>query len=240
MKLNKFFIDYVKDVLEYSGKSRDDTGNELAKAKRRTNDAYNQFLESYDWYFLRKEALITTVAGQGDYDLPEDFDIFKSKPYTSSSSIYNYPKEVDNETLLRLRSECNTTGTPYYFATDVSYTAEGGIKTILRIYPTPTEGITYIYSYKPYIPELVEDEDIPYCPPNMRYLLRAFCLAEVESFVEEDAKKGWISKVYQFLLPAAIRLDSKKRPSTIIADNSQLSQEEIRRQGKVYYNGTEI
>lgn len=240
MELNKKYIDFVKDTLEFAGKGRDSTNtSDIAKAKRRVNDAYKNFLSAYDWYFLREEALVTTISGTGDYDLPEDFSIFESKPYTSSSSIYNYPTEIDNETLLRLRSECNSTGTPYYYATITEYTPEEGIKTVFRLYPTPSEGITYIYSYKPNIPELVEDYDIPYCPPDLIFLLRAFCFAEVESFDEEDSKKGWVSKIYQFLLPQAIKLDSKKRPSTI-TPSKEMSRGDILRLGKVFYNNEEI
>ncbi len=240
MELNKYFKDLWLDALEYSGKNRNTTNVEdIIKAKRRVNNAYTNFLMAYDWYFLRTEALITTVANVNDYELPEDFSIFKTKPSTTSSNIYNRPTEIDNDSLIQHRSECVTTGVPYYFATTTKYTPETGVRTILRLYPTPSEGITYIFSYKPNTPELVEDKDIPYCPPDLNYLLRAFVFAELEQFVEEDSKKGWISKIYQFLLPQAITLDSKKRPSTI-GPSSGMSLGDIRRQGRVFYNGTEL
>lgn len=240
MELNKYYKDLYLDALEYAGKTRESTVvADIAKAKRRVNDAYKNFLMAYDWYFLRNEALITTVENIGDYDLPEDFSIFKSKPFTTASNIYNYPTEIDNESILKLRSECSSTGTPYYFATTTKYTPEKGIVTIMRLYPTPSAGITYIYSYKPNTPDLVEDKDIPYCPPDLYYLLRAFVFAELEQFVEEDAKKGWISKIYQFLLPQAIKLDSAKRPSTV-GPLSNMSLDDIRRCGRTFYNGSEI
>jgi hypothetical protein len=212
--LNYSFKDLYQDVLSYMGSSRDDEGDALTTAKRRVNDAYRQFL-ALDWSFLKKWKLIQVISGSWEYELPDDYVMLKSKFACSSQNIIYSPTEVSQEFLMKQRAMSDTNGTPLYFALSCDYSKDEGVRWKVSFYPEPNLDLTYVYCYRVVTEELSSDDDIPFCPPDLSNVLRAFCLAEVEAFDDEGEKTAWTTKLYQTLLPQAIRNDLKKRPSHI-------------------------
>ena len=169
------FADLYKMVLEYQGKKRETTdADDLRKAKQRTNDGYAAMLLAYDWYWLRKGMMLTTKVGVDGYNLPDDFSMFKSPPTNPTSSVFPWPTAVDDETLVKYQAITSSVGVPYYYSITNKFTAETGIVHVIRFYPTPSDIINYVYTYRPVVEALVNNLDRPYAPPELTPLLKGF------------------------------------------------------------------
>ena len=213
--LSYSFLDLYQDVLSYQGQGRDSSdADAIAKAKRRVNDGYRNFL-ALDWIFLSKTTTLDVIADTYSYALPDDFAIMRVPFKLSSDLSWRNPVEIPIGQFLQLRSFSTRSGTPSVFTFDTAYTVSTGVRYTAKFYPTPNASLTYNYVYKLLTSELSADDDIPFCPANISQVLRAFCLAEVETFDEEGSKTTWIDKLYQIMLPAAIKENSLRSPNTV-------------------------
>jgi hypothetical protein len=203
------------DVLEYQGVGRDNADADvMAKATRRVNDGYRKFLV-LDWAFLSKQAVLTVEAGKDTYELPDDFAVIRVPFKCFSGNNYANPAEDTVSNIWGKRMYAPQSGPPTRFTFIDEYTEESGIRKKVVFWPTPSNAISYNYEYKVFPNELVNDDDIPYCPANLSHVLREFCLAEVELFDEEGAKTAHTSQLFQVLLPQAIRENSIRTPNTV-------------------------
>ncbi len=204
------FSDLYKDVAEYAGLGRTPTGDSLALAKRRVNDAYRRFLAAHDWHFLKMTAVLTTEGGKYRYNLPDDFSTF-TRPFTypPDDGWWN-PYETDASTILATRTGSGTTsGRPYMFAIRTRpYTKGEGTRWEVIFHYQPDAIYQLTYSYRVSVDELVDDGDKPIGGPEHAQTLRSCCLAEVESFDEE--KPGTYTGRVQEDMARSIKLDAQK------------------------------
>lgn len=236
--LSYSFLDLYSDVADYMGIGRSPTGDNLAKAKRRTNDAYRHFL-SLDWFFLKKSALLNIESGKKEYELPDDFGSLVNPFTVNGQDVCMSPVETSTNQINGLRNFSDTTGTPMYFAIQSDYSEGAGLRWKLLLYPTPNFSFSYIYSYKVLANELVNNDDIPMCSADLSVVLRAFCLAEVEMFDEEGSKNVWITRLYSTILPQAMNNDLKKRPRSVgnMGGDCIDPRGYLYGDGRLYYNG---
>ncbi len=229
------FKDLWQDVLDYRGKGRDTTNaDDIAKAKRRVNDAYRKFL-CLNWEFLSKQAVLTVTSATDTYELPDDFGTLRVPFKCKANTSYANPSEDVVSNIWNLQMYSPSNGDPTRFAFISSYSEDVGIRKSVLFWPKPVQTIQYNYEYKVFPNELVDDGDIPYCPANISQVLREFCLAEVELFDEEGSKTAHTTNLYQVLLPQAIRENSIRTPNTV---GSLVPQSYIGLRGNVgYVNG---
>jgi len=209
------FLDLYRDVLSYQGQGRTSTdATALAKAKRRTNEAYRKFL-CLDWNFLVPVKTFKVESGKDEYELPDDYGVMKTPFKLAPNASWRNPVETTAALLLQARSFCPQTGTPSVYALYPEYTKESGLRYKILFYPTPNVSLDYIYSYRVLPNILVEDADIPYCPANLSHVLRAFCLSEVEKFDQEGSNFTHTNELNNVLLPQAINENSIRSPNTV-------------------------
>ncbi len=213
--LSYTFQDLYLDVLEYSGVGRDTTDTDIiAKAKRRVNDAYRKFLV-LDWEFLTKFTTLNIISGTDTYELPDNFGVMRTPFKCSPNTVYKNPEETVVSKIWEMKMYSPQYGTPIYYTFKSDYDVSRGVRTSVVFYPIPNQGIIYNYSYKLITNELVNDGDIPFCPPNLSHVIREFCLAEVELYEEEGANGTHNNHLYNVLLPQAIQENSIRTPNTV-------------------------
>ena len=208
------FQGLYQDVAEFDGLGRSVTGAGLATAKRRVNDGYRMFLAAHDWNFLKQNSVL--IARGYEEELPDNFtDLiipFKYSP-TDGGEIM---QETDDAAIIQLREGSNrTTGRPYKFALRPKKytTGTSSIRWEVVFFPAPDAVYPLEYSYHILVNKLVNDDDAPVCGAEHSQTLRAYCLAEVESFDKEMADV-WTTKL-PLLLAQSIKKDGKKSARSV-------------------------
>lgn len=163
----------------------------------------------YEWSWLRPTTTIPTVAGTGDYDLPDDFGRlvgclhYPESEHRKSISIVSVGK------LLAMRSYSSQDGPPRCAA--VRYKVQDpitGQRQEILFYPEPDAAWILSYEYEAYSGALTTAN--PYPLGGMKYseLYIESCLAVAESHIEDQAD-GTHKRQYEALLVDAIARDRK-------------------------------
>lgn len=220
--------------------------NEIIKS------AYRQYLagrpldggdKGHDWTWLTPIRSITTVADQGDYDLPDDFGAIMG-PLTWSSASGNSRIEIPivGEGMIRAARQGNTTtGRPIRAAERIKpFDPKFGTRHELLFDPIPDD--EYVFHYASSITPGALDAENKYPLGGDRFaeLLTAACLAVAESRYRRDETDKRAE--YDRALQAAIHVDLRNVPDHL----GGLCRERYPRghasrrmtTGSYYYNGT--
>jgi hypothetical protein len=203
--------------------------------------------KGHDWTWLTPIRSLTTVADQGDYDLPEDFGAILG-PLTWSSASGNSRIEIPivGEGMIRAARQGNaTTGRPVRAAERMkTYDPAMGTRHELLFDPIP-DG-EYVFSYaSSIIPNALDAVNkYPLGGAQFAELLIAACLAVAES----RYRKGEVDKrnEYDLALQSAIHVDLRSVPDHLGRFGSGESRgtrgHASRRMttGSYYYNGNLI
>lgn len=203
--------------------------------------------KGHDWTWLTPIRSITTVASQGDYDLPDDFGAILG-PLTWSSTSGNSRIEIPivGEGMIRAARQGNTTtGRPTRAAERLkNYDPTAGTKHELLFDPIPDDAYTFYYASSIIPNKLDTNNKYPLGGANFSELLIAACLAVAES----RYRRGETDKraEYDRALQSAIHVDLRNVPDYLGSFNREPSRgrggHASRRMttGDYYYNGNLI
>lgn len=184
------------------------TGAQLTQAQEAVADGYRRFLNAHDWSFLKKTTTLGLKSGKWEYNLPDDYRAIKVPFHFSQGDGYP-PLENDTEdNIMQARTEVETTSYPQIYAERTgSYSPEHGTVYQVIFWPTPDSDYTLYYTYK-FMPEAMSnDSDVPVGGSEMTELIKEMCLAEAESFFDDDNPNKIHEQKAMNMLDIAIRND---------------------------------
>ena len=153
----------LRQEIGYAGSGPDSVVDQTGEAKvvvDWVNSAYKDVQNKWtDWRFLWAEETVELIAGQRDYDWPEDCSMLHETSFYLNGELLEYVPW--DEYRSSRDSFDDQTGTPTQF----TYTPSEKI----RVFPTPTAadaGDEINFEYQIGNQELVEDEDEPLVPPR--------------------------------------------------------------------------
>ena len=180
------------DYLGYTSDSTTWTTQERAKVDRFIKQGMVRFYYPkpanatdpyHEWYFLQRNATLTTAAGTAEYDLPTDlWDLTQEILITQPSSYYNQTivrvREFDvRDAQRRLRNR----SFPQIFALQkLTYNANVRERYRVIFYPTPQAVFTLEYRYMVQPPLLSATDPNPLGGPQYSEVIREACLAVAE------------------------------------------------------------
>lgn len=250
------FVELRKVVGDYLNWGRsgwdDDTTERLNEVIK---SGYRQYLagrpldgsdKAHDWTWLTPIRSLTTVTGQGDYDLPDDFGAILG-PLTWSSATGNSRIEIPivGDGMIRAaRQGVTTTGKPMRAAERIkNFDPKFGTKHELLFDPIPDDEYTFFYASSITPVALDEENKYPLGGEQFAELLTASCLSVAES----RYRRGETDKRVEFdkALQAAISVDLRNAPDHIgtFAKSSGTRRGHASRRmttGDFYYNGNLI
>ena len=163
----------------------------------------------YEWSWLRPTTTLTTVDATGDYDLPDDLGRIVSMFYYPAAEYKSPIQQVSIGRLLALRSGCDLSGYPYYFATRfVAEDRTTGSRQEVLFYPEPDDAWVLSYEYEAYSGPLSDSYPYPLGGMKMSETILESCLAVAES--RRDETPGIHFQTFQALLIDAIQRDKKQ------------------------------
>jgi hypothetical protein len=162
----------------------------------------------YEWSFLRPVSSLTTVSGQYEYDLPEDFSILESAMTFAPGDDTFYPSvEIVSEFQVRQRLQLSTsTGRPCIGAILPRGLDGAGTFYKLIVFPVADAAYTMQYRYQRNPSLGSEEAELPYGgQPHAQTIIEAV-LAAAE---ERMGKIGMHSKLLIDRMAASIAHDQK-------------------------------
>lgn len=211
---------YVK-VSEFLGYGSSPADTNLTQVKDLTYRGYRRFLfphipeigAVYSWSFLRKTAILNTVANIYSYVLPSDFvGLVSGFKFDAAEGKAN-PKKLTVSNLRALRSDSVATGLPEYYAiTRGEFAVDVPADYVVQFYKIPDA--TYIYKYE-YIFEPakpVADTELFVGGSLAAEVIMECALAAAE--LQEDDKAGEHEAKASKMLSAFMEYDKRYFPST--------------------------
>ena len=184
----------------------------IDEAKKLANDAYLKFINSHDWSFLKPEWQLTTIAGQWEYPLPENFRKFETtRLMYSPDNAYPPLRETNVANILTLRSSDDSEGSPELYALKAdSYDPKFGQRMNILFYRAPDASYTLngLMSITPV--KLEDDADLPIGGIEHSGLLKQMCLAEAER--QGDKSGGLQQSEADRMLMRAMQIDDSRNP----------------------------
>ena len=164
----------------------------------------------YEWSFLRKSATLSLVAGDYDYDLPDDCTgiiLDDSLTFSAASGLRRLVK-VPEWHLRALQAKSSTTsGTPQYFAVrPKTHAPTTGLRYEVVLYPTPSASATISYRYVLAPDTLTATNQYFYGGAMHSETLLESVLAAAEYRLDDDPQ-GLHQQRFQQLLGVSIRAD---------------------------------
>jgi len=217
--LELVFSDLYNEVSRFLGTygSSGPGTDDLADAKRIVNSAYRRFLNSNPntWSFLKRYDRIITVSGTWEYELPNNFGNLLSNTFQySSDTAYAPIEERSANQIIDMRAVSSYNQYAEYFAVRPGhYSKEAGQKWEAIFYPTFDSAYTLHYCYKILVEKLEGDNDIPIGGQDISECLKAICLAEAESYQDENL--GVQEQKSKELLMQTIFNDNQKKAKTL-------------------------
>jgi len=186
----------------------------IDEAQKIVNDAYRNFVTSYDWSFLKPEWQLTTIVNQWEYELPQDYKRLITPLHFSLSDAYPPVRETTYEDIIYRRSVSDIDMYPERYATRAgTYDKDIGQRYMIVFYPTPDSSYT-LHGRMEIMPvKLDSDADLPIGGAEFSGVLKQLCLAEAES--SQDEVVGVQQQKAQAMLGQAMMNDSRKNPRTL-------------------------
>lgn len=173
----------------------------------------------HDWSFMRPTATLTTVADDGDYDLPDDYAGI-SAPLTFAAGLGHASVVWVGERQIReLRTHDTTTGVPKYAAVrpkerDAGSIPNTGQRHEILLDPTPDAVYVLTYKYQRNPDTISALNPYHYGGPQHSETVLTACLAAAED-TKEDSKDVQNAKFAENLA-ASIAIDkAMSTPDTL-------------------------
>ena len=213
------YQELYNDVSRFLGTygSSGPTGTDLTDAQSAVHAGYRKFLDSnpVGWSFLKRtDEKITTVSNTYTYELPKDFVSLVGTFQFGADQTYGPLSEISVDMIRDWKAVNDYNSYPTHFAmTAGNYHAETGQTWNVLFYPTPDSAYTLHFAYRFYPPKLSNATDVPAGPLDVAECIRQCCLAEAETYLDENT--GIQETKAKELMLIAIRNDLKRQPKTL-------------------------
>jgi hypothetical protein len=163
----------------------------------------------YEWSWLRPTVTLEIVAGDGDYDLPDNFGRLIGNLHYAPGIIQAEIKIISLESILELRSRLDESSPPWFAAVRPKTQAKSvGQRWEILFYPKPDANYTLYCNFEAYSGILSTDYPYPLGGMELSELYVESCLAVAEQRANDES--GLHGQVYQALLIDAIARDRKR------------------------------
>jgi hypothetical protein len=203
-----FFLGYTRDSANWDADQVNDIEDAIQSGLRRLYTAY-------DWSFLRPVATLSTVAEDGDLDLPDDFASIDGNFTYAAGTGYKAIEHVSEAQIRQMRVDSSHSAFPLYFAIRYKTTTQAAYQqSEVMFYPTPDAVYVLSYRYRKSMDKLVSTTN-EYPPGGSTHseLIKAACLAAAEQLINDQI--GIHEGHYQQLLAQGIRNDALTAPESL-------------------------
>lgn len=194
------FLDFRLAIAIHAGFGADSefwTSEQIAELGRDVNETYRWILNpsvipgetlSHRWSFLEQWTTLTTEEDTWEYTAPADFgSLVGVHMKWGIDEPYTWPRKVNDETIIGLRSSNNTSGRPECFALRWPAQTRGTRhRQQFILWPTPDGEYTAYYKYAVLTSDLSESNPYPLGGPRIGQLMLEFGKA-----VGENKKNGF-------------------------------------------------
>ena len=154
----------LAEVGDFLGKSRDSTdwsSDDADRIAEALKSGLRRFYypdpipgeeKTHQWSFLEPEATFSTVVGQADYDLPDNFGSMAGNEISFPDDESQEPIRIKSYGHMKRLRQSDSDGVPHTAAIAPDSSDQStGQRWILLLYPTPDEiwALTYPYSLNP-------------------------------------------------------------------------------------------
>lgn len=201
---------YVAMLLGYDRTYGNWSATQITEVDDIINAGLRRFYRAADWTFLRQTTtLAISVAGDYDYDLPDDFGAMDGHfTYPAASGPGYGPIKPRNEQQIReMRQIATVTGPPAYYAIrPKSSTGSTGQRFEAIFFPTPGASYTLSYRYMVLCSTLSASFPYPLGGQTHAECIKEFVLAEAEQTLDEN--QGIHAGAAMRELQASLRMDA--------------------------------
>lgn len=171
--------------------------------------AVSENSNGYEWSFLRPTTTLAIVAGDGDYDLPDDYHRLVGDLHYPADECRSAIVQVRLGALLEMRAREDRSDYPAYVAIrSKASDRDTGQRSEALFWPEPNVDKTLSYSYEAYSGALSDAAPYPLGGMYLAELYIESCLAVAEQRLNNEV--GLHTQAYQALLVDAIARDRKK------------------------------
>lgn len=197
----------------------------------------------HEWSFLTTTSKMTTIDGQFEYDMPDDFGDIVGPVFYAAASFTVEIEVIDAWQMRRMQQNATGEGKPVYVAFEAQRMS--GLEQQrwkMMLHPTPGDGYEIVYRYN-ILPDALVDatREYPYGGAMYRETIVEAVLSAAElKFM--DGTSGEHTLAFRRALAAAIGRDSRANKGEKLGYNGDRSEERftIRRTrylNPVTYNG---
>jgi len=242
----------VADYLGYGIGSSSWTAGQLFRIEESVQSGYRLFLypdTGYEWSFLRPLAQLVTVAGEGDYDAPDDFAGING-PMTYGPDEIFQPIVVVNEARireLRMASAASTvqTGRPFFVGMRPKKgTGTTGQRQLFTFHPMPDAEYTISYRYNALQGEMSAGLPYPLGGGAHGETVKQSILAYAEAKYNDEVRQH--RALFQQRMESSIKMDGQLNKAETLgtitdgSDSRGLIPRQHRLSRSITVNGTPI
>jgi hypothetical protein len=162
----------------------------------------------YEWSFMRPTGTLALVAGQWEYDAPDDFGRLVGDLFFPEASGYSSVPVVAEARILALRQGTDATARPYVAASRAkAYDRTTGQRWEILVHPTPDKTYTLTYRYEAYTGKLTAAQPYPLGGMKHSDAIIESCLAVAEQRADNERGLHW--EAFVRALSAAVQRDRR-------------------------------
>lgn len=248
------YTDLAQEVGRFLGYGRDSanwSSDQAADVDVCVQGGYRMFLfpppipperEPHRWTFMTPVATLSTVSGDSDYNMPDDFAGLDGSVGTYSAEAGYSPINIISEAGIRdLLASADTSGRPIYCATrPKTFDAATGQRWELLLYPEPDAAYSITYRYTVMPNKLSAGNPYPLGGPMHGDTIMAAVLAFAAKRFNDESDMG----DFMMRLTASVSLDTASHSAFSLGyngDNSDSGGLGLRssRSNTVTYNGVQ-
>jgi hypothetical protein len=209
--------DLLAEVGYRIGYGRASTGwsaGQLENLEAGLKAGHRLFYTAHNWSFIEPTGAITTVSGQGDYNLPDSFAYLIGSLTFAPTSAYRAIRTTGENEIRALRTQNNGNGIPQVAAVRFKGSdGSTGQRQELMLWPAPAGEHVLTYRYAVLPDALADEKPWPLGGMGHAETILAACWAATELIVDGQKGAGW--EAYQERLANSIRLDARNKPSSL-------------------------
>lgn len=211
-------LNWTRNVASYDAQK-------LSQLDDLINSGYHRFLQEHKWSFMEPLGYLTTVSGQGDYDLPPEFAATRGMMRYPTGNGWGPIEWVNEAYVMDRRSAQSTSGRPYAAAIRPKpHDPKIGQRFELIFWPNPDGAYRLNYRYRARPIRLSPDNPMPLGGPEHGEVILASILALMELRVKKA--KGQNAADYDRLLAQSIRFDRQQTTPDSLGQGRELDEED--------------
>lgn len=227
------FSDVYTKISEFLGLGSSPAGANLTKAKDLAYRGYARFLmplytrtgKLHVWSFLKQDAIINTVSGQWEYELPSDFNYISIGLDYAESKNYPPLQGATMKKIRTLRAVNSMSAYPQFWSLNTGeYSVEAGSVFNFALHPEPSQAYQLHYQYVMEPNKPTDDAHYFIGGALCSHAILECGLAEAEA--QEDDTKGLHDERAETMVYKCIEQDLKRKPRDV----------GIVRDGRAFYN----